>query len=86
MNDPFLNNLPYIDVHRLDREYTIMLLKNLILESILLKNYKIYIIHGKGSGILKKEIHNYLKTNKYVEKYYIYNFNDGITMIELKNN
>ncbi|MBQ3142773.1 MAG: Smr/MutS family protein [Bacilli bacterium] len=86
MNDPFLYNLPYIDVHGLDREYTIMLLKNLILESILLKNYKIYIIHGKGSGILKKEIHNYLKTNKYVEKYYIYNFNDGITMIELKNN
>lgn len=86
MNDPFLYNLPYIDVHGLDKEYTIMLLKNLILESILLKNYKIYIIHGKGSGILKKEIHNYLKTNKYVEKYYIYNFNDGITMIELKNN
>lgn len=86
MNDPFLYNLPYLDVHGLDREYTIMLLKNLILESILLKNYKIYIIHGKGSGILKKEIHNYLKTNKYVEKYYIYNFNDGITMIELKNN
>lgn len=83
-DDPFLYNLPFIDVHGYDKEYTIMLLNNLIKDCLLLEEYKLYIIHGKGTYTLKHAVHEYLKTNKMVENYYIYNLNDGITMIELK--
>lgn len=82
--DPFLCNLPYIDVHGYDENYCIMSLKNFINESLLLKEYKIYIIHGKGKHILKTSIHEYLKNDKRIEDYYIYNLNDGLTIIELK--
>ena len=83
--DPFLYELPYIDVHGYDENYTIMCLKNLISDSLFLGKYKIYIIHGKGTYILKNSIHEYLKTDKRVDNYYIYNNNDGITIIELKS-
>lgn len=86
MIDPFLYGLPYIDVHGCDKEYTIMLLNNLINECLLLKEYKLYIIHGKGTYTLKKAVHEYLKTRKEVNNYYIYNLNDGLTFIELKEN
>lgn len=85
-DDPFLYNLPFIDVHGYDKEYTIMLLKSLIKDCLILKEYKLYIIHGKGTYILKNAIHEYLKTDKNVDKFYIYNLNDGLTIIELKIN
>ncbi len=84
LNDPFLFNVPFIDVHGLDREYTVMLLKELIEDCLLLREYKLYIIHGKGTHILKNAVHEYLKTDKRVNNYYIYNFNEGVTIIELK--
>jgi dsDNA-specific endonuclease/ATPase MutS2 len=45
---------------------------------------KIMVIHGKSGGVLKDTIHNSLKRNKYVKKYYLYNMNIGCTIIELK--
>ena len=36
------------------------------------------------SGTLKKATHEYLKKNKFVEKYYIDGMNDGQTIVELK--
>ena len=45
---------------------------------------KVIIIHGRHSHILKDVIHNYLKKDKLVNKYYTYNFNDGITIVEIR--
>jgi len=52
-------------------------------------NYKLYktkicVIHGKGYGILRQKIHQSLKNNKLVLRYYLYNMNIGCTIIELK--
>lgn len=45
------------------------------------------IVHGKGEGILRKGIQNFLKTNKHVKNYRIGTFGEGemgVTIVELK--
>ena len=48
---------------------------------------KVRIIHGRGTGALKKGIHAYLKKQSYIKKFYSADFNDGgeaITVVEFK--
>ena len=45
---------------------------------------KIVIVHGKGTGTLRKTSHELLSKNKNVSKYYIDGLNDGQTIVELK--
>ena len=82
--DPFLNMLPQIDVHGLNRDMIKYVLDDFINDNIKLKNKKIIIKHGKGKGKLLNEIHMLLKCNKRVERYYLDGFNTGCTIIELK--
>lgn len=45
------------------------------------------IIHGKGSGVLRKAVQDYLKKNPYVKSYRIGEFNEGdsgVTIVEMK--
>lgn len=82
--DPFLEILPQLDVHG-ELEDTVMTVVNdFILDNYKLRKRKIVVVHGKGQGILKRKIHEGLKTNKLVSRYYLYNFNIGCTIIELK--
>lgn len=82
--NPFLNLLPTIDVHGYNRDMIRCVLNEFIRDNMKLKNKKIIIIHGKGNGILKEEIHNLLKCDKRVSRYYLDGFNIGETIIELK--
>ena len=82
--NPFLNLLPTIDVHGYNRDMIRCVLNEFIRDNMKLKNKKIIIIHGKGNGILKEEIHNLLKNDKRVCRYYLDGFNIGETIIELK--
>jgi len=78
------NNVPQLDLHGLDKEYSRILINDFIQDNYKLKNKIILIIHGIGKGILQKETHKVLKRNKYVENYYLDNFNVGQTVVILK--
>lgn len=82
--DPFLEILPQLDVHGEFEDTVMTVVNDFILDNYKLGNKKIVVVHGKGEGILKNKIHRDLKKNKYVERCYLYNFNIGCTIIELK--
>lgn len=77
------SNLPHLDLHGYDREYAQIVINEFITDNYKMKNYKVIIIHGRGSGILKKATQITLKKNRLVEEYKIDNFNDGQTIVKL---
>lgn len=55
--------------------------------AILMGVSQLSIIHGKGTGTLRKEIHKYLKNNKFVKNFRLGTFGEGengVTIVELK--
>jgi DNA mismatch repair protein MutS2 len=82
--DPFLYNLPHLDLHGYDRTGACAMVKIFIDENLKIDNKQLIIVHGKGSGILKTSIHEYLKSDKRVKDYKTNNYNDGETIITLK--
>jgi len=81
--DPFLKILPQLDVHGETRDTVMTVVNDFINENYHLGKEKVVVVHGKGKDILRKEIHQELKKNKQVKKYYLYNLNLGCTIIEL---
>ena len=77
----FYNNIPSIDLHGETRDSARVLVMEFINDNIKLKNEKVLIIHGIGSGTLKNEVHKNL--NKKVKSYKLDNFNSGCTVVEL---
>ena len=46
------------------------------------------IVHGKGTGALRKAVHNYLRRQKHVESYRLGEFGEGdagVTIVTFKN-
>ena len=75
--------VPSLDLHGLDRDYARIQINEFINDHYKLKNEKIIIIHGNGSGIIKKTTQDVLSKNKLVKNYKIDNFNTGMTIVEL---
>ena len=84
IDEPFISSFPFIDLHGFDSVLCIIKVKEFITDCLKLKNYDIILIHGKGSGILRRSVHDYLKTDKRVLSYKLDNFNDGATIVRLK--
>jgi DNA mismatch repair protein MutS2 len=82
--DPFLYNIPHLDLHGYDRTGAVAMIKMFIDERIRMEEKRFVIVHGKGSGIVKNATHEYLRTNKYVLDYKTNNYNDGETIVNLK--
>lgn len=80
----FNNNLDSLDLHGLDREYASILIKDFINDSYKLRKHYILIIHGIGSGILRKKTQEVLSKNRLVKTYRIDPFNPGTTIVELE--
>ena len=66
INDPFTIRFPRLDIHGETTKTCIAVIDSFIKDNIKLKEKNIVIIHGKGTGALRKATHNYLKTNKKV--------------------
>lgn len=81
---PLYSQLPSIDLHGYDRDYARILINEFIDDQYKLKQENIIIVHGNGSGILKKMTQEVLKRNKYVKEYKIDNFNSGMTIVTLR--
>ena len=80
----FIDRYPSIDLHGYDRDSARMMTNDFVAENLFLKNEMIVIIHGIGSGIVKREVHEALRMNKYVLEYKTDNFNSGVTVVKLK--
>lgn len=78
------NNLPQLDLHGIDRDYARILINDFIYDNYVQKNSKVIIVHGIGTGIVRKTTQETLKRNKYVVSYKIDNFNSGTTIVEIK--
>lgn len=58
-------------------------------DCLIAKLYTVRIVHGKGTGALRKGIHSYLKTNKSVDSFRLGSFGEGemgVTIVSLKEN
>ena len=82
--DMFLNRYPSIDLHGFDRDSARVAVNDFVDENVFLKNEMIVIIHGIGTGIVKREVHETLRVNKNVLEYKTDNFNSGCTVVKLK--
>ena len=78
------SQLPTLDLHGYDRDYARIAINDFIEDNYKIKNTKVIIIHGNGSGIIKKTTQNTLKSNKHVETYKIDNFNSGMTIVRIR--
>ena len=84
MIDPFLYNIPSIDLHGDDRNTARVKINDFISDNIKMKNEKIEIIHGIGTGVLRNVTQNALQSNKNVLEYKTSYFNRGSTIVWLK--
>ena len=81
----FYNSLPVLDLHGENREISRILVNEFINDNLKLKNDKVVIIHGIGSGVIRKEVLETLKKNKNVLNYKTDFMNPGCTIVELKS-
>ena len=77
------NNIPKLDLHGETRDTARILINEFISDNIKLGNYKVLIIHGIGTGIIKKETHKVLRQDARIKKFYIDFFNIGCTVVEI---
>lgn len=85
-SDILTSKSPRIDVHGETYDTVSLYVYNFIDDNIKLGNRVVAIIHGKGEGVLKRRIHEILKKDNRVERFYLNNWNIGETVIELKIN
>ena len=74
-----------LDLHGEDRIGAKIKILAFLSDNYKLGNREIAIIHGVGKEILKKEVLNILRHDKRVEEYNIDMFNDGCTLVKLRN-
>ena len=77
-----LNKYPKIDVHGETTETVVFVVRDFIKDNYKMKNKYIVVIHGKGSGALKRKVHEILKQDKLVANFELDAMNIGQTLIE----
>ena len=76
-----------IDLRGMNADEAIAELETYMDRAMLTGYHEIYIIHGKGTMVLRKKIHKYLRTSKYVAEFKDANQNEGgvgCTVVTLK--
>ena len=76
-----------INLIGLNAEEAIMEAEQFIDSAVMSGLSQVYLIHGKGAGILRKALHGMLRTNKSVKSYRLGNYGEGeagVTVVQLK--
>lgn len=76
---------PTLDLHGFDRDYARIMINDFIRDCYIMKERRAVIIHGIGSGILRKTTQEVLKHNNYVDEVRLDIFNSGQTIVSLKS-
>ena len=79
----YRKSMPELDLHGEDRVGARIKVNHFIEDNYNIGNEEIAVVHGIGTGILKKEVHKVLKNNKKVVEYNIDCFNDGCTLVKI---
>lgn len=85
IDDIFIKNLPTIDLHGDDREIARVKTNDFVDEAFFMGWSQIVIIHGIGSGIVKRTVHDTLERNNKVIRYHVYGTNIGCTIVYINN-
>lgn len=80
----FIEHLPTIDLHGYDRDTARLAINDFIEENRKLKQEFCVIIHGIGSGVLRKETSETLKRNAFVLDFKTYYYNQGCTIVQIR--
>lgn len=86
-NKKLMDFKPYIDIRGQRVDEALKSITDFIDEGIMFNFNELKILHGKGDGILREQVRNYLKTFPQVKKAYSEDVRfggDGITIIELQ--
>ena len=76
-----------VDLRGLTAQEAIMQLELAIDSAVLSNINQLTIIHGKGTGVLRNEVHRYLRTCKYIKSFRLGVYGEGeagVTIAELK--
>ena len=82
----FLSFQPELDLHGLSIEEALRILDKWLDQALLAGHRYLRIIHGKGKGLLRQEIHQYLKKQEIVKKIIVNHTlpgGSGVTIVEL---
>ena len=80
----FIENLPKIDLHGYDRESARVYINDFINDNYKQKINIFCIVHGIGSGVLRKTTSETLKRNSKVIDFKTFYYNQGCTIVEIK--
>ena len=78
------SHYPSIDLHGEFAVTAYTVVEGFISDHVKLKDPYIVIIHGKGSGKLKQEVHHILSKDKQVLDYHLDPWNLGQTIVHIK--
>lgn len=76
-----------LDMRGLNMEEALIEADRFLDESFLSNLGQVYLIHGKGTGVLRTGMQEYLRRHKHVKSYRMGNYNEGgagVTVVELK--
>lgn len=79
----FVDSLPKLDLHGFDRETARVAINDFIKDNKVQKIEVFAIVHGQGSGILKKTTAETLHQNKNVLEFKTYYYNSGCTIVKI---
>ena len=79
---------PELDLHALTVDQALVRLDEFLHSSFQAGHYRVRIVHGKGTGVLKVEVARYLATHPLVLRYQpadVYHGGSGATEADLSN-